>query len=434
MRSRRSFMPRAGVLAAGLILAGCAGEPQVALGPTVGAVSDDLLREQSSLDGALDRAAPSAGNKVTMLRNGAGALPAMFAALAEARDHIGLEYYIFQNVHVDGASLGDVLVRKLRQGVAVNIIHDSYGSLATDPAFMARLKREGANLLEFHPLGPSGAAFPGNPNDRDHRKIMVIDGRVGFVGVNLDRVYENPPEAGARVGEDTTHEFWRDTAVRVDGPAVADLQRLFMATWAHEKGAPLPERFYFPPLAPAGTRTVRVIGSVPSQDLPLYYRALLRAIHAAHRSIGLSTGYFVPTHQAREELADAARRGVAVRLVLPTASDSPGALAMGRAAYGDLLEAGVRIYEVQDAVLHSKLVEVDGMWSVIGSSNFDRRSVLFNNEVDAVVLGRETADAVDGVLDDDVAHAKEITLAEWRRRSLAERKAEFMARFTAWLL
>ena len=123
-----------------------------------------------------------------------------------------------------------------------------------------------------------------------------------------------------------------------------------------------------------------------------------------------------------------------MRLILPSVSDSPSALVVGRASYGDLLQAGVRIYEIQGAVLHSKLATVDGAWSVIGSSNLDLRSVVYNNEVDAVVVGRETADAVSGVFDDDVTHAKEITLEAWRHRSFTERKNEFMARFMAWLL
>ncbi len=426
-------MRGARLLLACAALAGCAGEPLVALPPA--AASADPLPEQLALDAALGGAAPTAGNRLTILRNGDQTFPAMFAAMAAAQDTIDLEYYIFEDVQSGGQSLGDLLLRKLGEGVAVNISYDGYGSLPTTPAFFDQLRRAGANLVIYHPIDVAAVLDPARLNDRDHRKIMVIDGRVAFVGgINLDRVYENPPSAGARPGESDAKAFWRDTDARIDGPAVAELQRLFLRNWAHENGPALPQRTYFPKLDSPGTQVVRIIGSAPGEDRPLYYRAFLNAVHAARHSVSLSTGFFTPTHQEREELERAARRGVAVRLVLPSVSDSPSALAVGRAAYGDLLEAGVRIYEIHGAVLHSKLATVDGAWSVIGSSNLDLRSVVYNNEVDAVVLGHETAAAIDGVLDADVTHAREITLQAWRHRSFTERKNEFMARFMAWLL
>jgi len=433
MRRVLSFLPPAWAALVCLALAACVSEPVVVLPPS--ARSADPLQEQISVDAALDGVKPTAGNKVTILRNGTETFPALFAAMAAARDTINLEYYIFEDVRSGGKGLGDLLLRKLGEGVAVNISYDGYGSLPTKPAFLDRLRQAGANLVIYHPINAADVVDPAKLNDRDHRKIMVIDGRVAFVGgVNLDKVYENPHWAGAIPGGDPATAFWRDTDARIDGPAVADLQRLFLEDWAHEKGPPLPQRSYFPRLDTPGTQVVRVIGSSPGEDRPLYYRAFLNAVHAARRSISLSTGFFTPTHQEREELERAARRGVAVRLVLPSVSGSPSALAVGRASYGDLLEAGVRIYEIQGAVLHSKLATVDGVWSTIGSSNLDLRSVVYNREVDAVVLGRETAAAVSLVLDDDVTHAREITLEAWERRSFTERKNEFMARFMAWLL
>lgn len=412
-------------------LASCAGPPLVELGA---GAPDDPLQQQLALDAALG-GKPSRGNKVTVLPDGRAAFAAMFAAMAQARQTIDLEYYTFQNVRSGADTLGALLARKLGEGVAVTVILDGYGSREAEPEFLAALRAAGARLLVYHPLDLRAALDPASLNDRDHRKIMVIDGRVGFVGgVNLDHVYENPPDARATPGGDPKRAFWADAAARIDGPAVADLQRLFLETWAHEHGAPLPPR---PPAAPpqaAGTQSVRIIGSSPGEDRPLYYVALLNAVRAARHGISLTTGFFVPTHQAREELARAARRGVKVRLVLPSVSDSPEALAAGRAAYGDLLEAGVRIHEIEGAVLHAKLAIVDGAWTVIGSSNFDRRSVAFNNEVDAVVLGRETADAVSAVIDADVARSRAVDLATWRQRPWRDRKAEFMARFMEWLL
>ncbi len=427
---------RAGLLV-GLLLGGCATEPQVLLAPHP-TTQSDALQQYLGLVSALPGVPPTTGNRVAIVRDGEQTLPAMFQALAAARTEIDLEYYTFEDVHFGGDSVGDALVRKLREGVAVNVIYDAYGSLPTKPEFLDRLRQAGAKLLEFHPLDPAAALELKSPNDRDHRKIMVIDGQVAFIGgVNLDRLYENPWNPAAANAGDTDKAYWRDTDARIEGPAAAELRRLFMATWVHENGPALTGD----PNGPVQAATpepdgqfVRIIGSAPGQDRPLYYVAFLDAIHAARRSISLSTGYFVPTHQEREELQKAAHRGVRVRLILPSVSDSPTSLAAGHAAYDDLLQAGVQIFELHGEVLHSKLAAVDGVWTLIGSSNLDRRSVAFNNEVDAVVLGQTTTADVEALFDRDAANSTAITLEQWRHRPFSERKAEFMARFMAWLL
>ena len=238
-----------------------------------------------------------------------------------------------------------------------------------------------------------------SPNDRDHRKITVVDGRIGFTGgVNLDKVYENPPSAGVPADGDTSKAFWRDTAVRIDGPAVAELQKLFFGTWREQKAPAVDPADYFPPLARQGVQTVRIIGSSPGDRQPLSYASLLTAMQYARQRVWLCSGYFVPPHQEREELAKIARAGLDVRIIAPAFSDVQSAVYAARAAYGDLLEAGARIFEVRDAVVHAKLAVVDDTWTMIGSSNLDRRSVVFNNEVDAVVLGHDTAGQVEAVM------------------------------------
>ncbi len=417
------------VMAATLsVAAACATEPVVVVGTWA---PDDALQAQGALQEAVggERAVP--GNRVTILRDGSGTFQAMFAALAAARDHINLEYYIFDDVHWQGQSVGDLLAAKLAAGVAVDVIYDGYGSSGADPGFLDRLRQAGARLVVFGPIGPGTLH---NPNDRDHRKIMIIDGRTAFVGgVNLDRVYENPRIAG-NGNDDPSAAYWRDTDARIDGPAVAALQRLFMQTWKQANGPELPARDWFPPVPADGGQTVRIIGSVPSDDRSLYYLDRLSAEHAVRRSISLSTGYFVPAHQEVEELERAARRGVRVRLILPAQSDSKSALAAGRAAYGDLLAAGVEIYEMPNAVLHSKLEVIDGVWTAIGSSNLDHRSAVFNNEVDAIVLGRETANTVEALLDADTARSTRIALQAWRNRPFIEREHEFFVRFWEWWL
>ncbi len=389
----------------------------------------DALQRQFALQQALSEAPLVTGNNATILRDGAQALPAMFAAMQAARDHINLEFFIFSDVVWAGVSLSDLLVGKLQQGVAINIIYDAFGSQDTPPALFEKLHASGARIVVFNPLNPWKAKVGWLPNDRDHRKIMVVDGRIGFTGgVNLDKVYENPPSAGIPPDGDTRHAYWRDTAVRIEGPAVAELQKVFFGTWKQQKGPPVGPATYFPPLPRVGVQTVRIIASSPGDERPLYYISLMTAVLSAAQRVWLSSGYFVPPHEEREDLAKTARAGVDVRIVVPSHSDVAATVYAARASYGDLLQAGAHIYEVHNAVLHSKLATIDGVWSTVGSSNLDRRSVLFNNEVDAIILGRDTAAQVEAILRQDMTMAHDITLAKWQLRSLGERWDELKAR------
>ena len=425
------------VFACALLLAGCGSLPAVPSGP------EDALKRQALLMEALDGAPLLAGNNIDILRDGAETFPAMFRTIAGARDHVNLEFYILQDVHAPGVadSLFTLLAAKLREGVAVTMLYDSFGSNATPREAWEELRRLGANVQEFNPLDPRRARRGWLPNNRDHRKILVVDGRVAFMGgVNLDRVYENDchgPSTGFRSSTenaDPERACWRDTSFRIEGPAVAELQKLFLHNWQAQGGAALPQRAWFPPLAPRGPARVRILGSAPTAGEPRYYVTLTAALQGARRRIWASTGFFVPTHDEREELAHAARRGVDVRLVLSAWNDSPAALAAGHAAYDDLLEAGVKIFEMHGAILHSKLAVVDGAWAAIGSSNLDRRSVALNDEVDAIVLGRETAAAVEAVLAADMREGTAISLAEWRRRGLGKRLRELTSRLVIDLL
>ena len=205
---------------------------------------------------------------------------------------------------------------------------------------------------------------------------------------------------------------------------MAQLQALFFEHWEQQKGPPLERASYFPAIAPKGREVVRIVGSTPDKGVPRFYVTLLSAIRNAEKNVWLSAAYFVPTAQEEDDLVAAARRGIDVRLLLPSDSDSKMALAVGRSHYGSLLEAGVRIYEVQNEVLHSKTASIDGVWTAVGSSNFDPRSVVFNDEVDAIVLGSATADAFERMFQRDMAQAKEVKLEEWRRRPLGQRLME----------
>jgi cardiolipin synthase A/B len=417
-----------------LMLTALAGLQACATDPNVNAYlatpnDPDPLQRHYALQHALSDSPLVFGNQTRLLSDGAQALPAMFHAMRQARDHINLEYFIFEDVTLNGLRLSDLLVDRLNRGVAVNIIYDAYGSRQTPGVLFDTLRRAGASVLVFNRINPLSFLTGESPNDRDHRKIMVVDGKIGFVGgINLSRTYENPPSAGIPANGDTQSAYWRDTAVEIKGPAVAELQKLFFGTWKQQNGDRVHAANYFPPLSRQGVQTIRIVGSAPGDKRPLYYLSLEQAIRAADRRIWLSSGYFVPPHQEREDLAKAARRGVDLRLILPSHSDVEDAVFAGRAAYGDLLEAGARIFEMQTAVLHSKAAAIDGVWTAIGSSNLDRRSVVFNNEVDAIILGADTAGQVEALLQRDVTASAPITLASWQDRPMRERLDEFSAR------
>ena len=383
----------------------------------------------------------TAGNATRLLRDGEGAFAAIFKAIHAAKHHINLEYYTLEDVVFDGERLSDVLIAKRTDGVAVNVIYDSYGSSNSPAEFFDRLRGAGVSVLEFHPANPVEAVAGGySPNDRDHRKIMVADGRIAIVGgVNLATYYQSkipgsdPADAqpGAGAADPAVAappEVWRDVALRIEGPAVAQLQRLFLGHWQSGGGPKLDQTGFFPDLPVKDGEIVRIIGSSPQQDISRYYVTLISSMRNAEQRIWLTTAYFVPTSEELDTLTDAAERGIDVRLMLPANSDAAPAMAVARSHYSALLESGVRIFEVDGIILHSKTVTIDGVWSAIGSSNFDHRSVLFNDEVDAIVLGTDTARDLEERFEEDRKVATEIDLEIWRERPLRDRIGDFIQR------
>lgn len=376
-----------------------------------------LLKRHMAIEEAVAETPLVAGNATRLLIDGPQTFAAMFDAMRAAKSSINLEYYLFEDVASGDEHLGDLLVAKRQQGVAVNVLYDSFGSSGTPDAFFQRLKDAGVQVVRFNPLNPITFNF------RDHRKILVVDGAKAIVGgINLSTTYQPLAGSGGTKGQPAQH--WRDTDLEIDGPAVAQLQSLFIAHWEQQKGAALDHDLYFPKLEPRGSEVVRIIGSTPDEKVPRFYVTLLSAVRNAQKNVWLSAAYFVPTDQEEEDLIDAGRRGVDVRLLLPSDSDSKMALAVGRSHYGYLMEAGVKIYEVQNQVLHSKSATIDGVWTAIGSSNFDPRSVVFNDEVDAIVLGSATATALERVFESDFANAAPIDRETWRRRPLGQRLLE----------
>lgn len=389
----------------------------------------DILDRHLAIEQAVTGVPLIAGNRTAILHDGGETFSAMFDAIRNAQAAVNLEFYTFEDVESGGEHLGALLVAKRAQGVAVNILYDSYGSVDTPPEFLKSLRAAGCLVLQYNPIDPLHSRGAYLPNDRDHRKLLIVDGLTAFVGgVNLYTGYQGHPHSELVGSGGDTGVFWHDTDLEIEGPAVAALQQLFVQHWADQGGPPLDQSTFFPPLRREGNEVLHVLGSTPSQPVPAYYATILSAITNAEQRIWLTTAYFVPTEDELDDLKSAARRGVDVRLMLPSQSDSPSAFDVGRSHYDDLLEAGVKLYEIQNEVLHSKTATIDSVWSVIGSSNFDHRSVLFNDEVDVVVLGRATAAQLEAEFQADEAKSRMIDATTWSHRPFEERIRELFAR------
>ena len=367
-----------------------------------------------------------AGNKVTLLQDGEATYRAMFAAIREARDHVELETYIFEADDI-GHRFADALIAKQREGVSVSVIYDAVGALGTPSGFFQPMIDAGIKVLQFNPVNPLTAKAGWNVNERDHRKLLVVDGRIAFLGgVNISNVY-----SGGSVKSAPRHRRtlpWRDTHLQIEGPVVADYETMYLETWHKQKGQPLPQRQYFPPLAVRGKEVVRAIAGAPDEPVSAIYATLISAIENAETEILMTNAYFAPDPQLRAALKAAVQRGVDVKLILPSATDSSLIFHAGRSYYDELLRAGVKIYERRDVLLHSKTVLVDGVWSTIGSTNLDWRSFLHNQEVNAVVLGADFAAQMRAVFERDLAASDAITLEAWDRRGLGDRLKQGLAR------
>lgn len=388
----------------------------------------DILEKHVAIEQEIVGSPLTVGNKVVLLQDGPTTYQAMFAAIRNAKDHINFETYIIEGDEV-GQQFADLLLDKQAQGVQVNLIYDSVGSINTPKSFFDRLRAGGIQVLEFNPVNPLTAKKGWLINNRDHRKLLVIDGHTAFVGgINISRVYTSgslPRRSDLRPRDSSG---WRDTHMQIEGPVVDDFQKLFMETWRKQRGKPLAEKNYFPALAAKGGELVRVIGSTSDDSHSLIYLTLISAISHAEKQVHLTTAYFVPDPQLLRTLTDAAQRGVDVKLILPSHTDSAVVFHAGRSHYSDLLRAGVKIYERRGALLHSKTGIIDGVWSCVGSTNLDWRSFLHNDEVDGVILGREFAQKMQAVFDQDLAVSDAIDLDRWESRALPLRLKEWAAR------
>ena len=356
------------------------------------------------------------GNRFEVLVNGDEIFPSMLAAIRSARSTISFESYIYWSGAV-GKDFADALAERARAGVRVHLLLDWIGSNKIDPQQLALMEHAGVEVKRFHEPRWYHLA---RMNNRTHRKLLIVDGRIGFTGgVGIADEWSGH-------AQDPAH--WRDTHFRAEGPVVAQMQSVFMDNWVKVTGSVLHGPGYFPPIDAAGASRGQVFSSSPeggSESMRLMY---LLAITAAARSIDLSSAYFVPDDLTLRTLAAAARRGVRVRIITPGEHmDAETVRRASRASWGDLLRAGASIYEYQPTMYHCKVMIVDDLWVSVGSTNFDNRSFALNDEANLNILDGAFARRQVEIFDQDIGRSSQITLEQWQGRPLKEKIIEHAA-------
>ncbi|MFL5401475.1 MAG: phospholipase D-like domain-containing protein [Gemmatimonadales bacterium] len=357
------------------------------------------------------------GGEVTLLQNGDAFFPAMLDEIRKARDTINFEVYIFDPDEI-GRQFIDALNERARAGIEVRLLLDGFGALKMKKRYREEMRRAGVRIQRFRPFELRNLV---RIYRRTHRRAIVVDGRVGFTG-------------GAAVSAkwkgnvNNSHE-WRDSMTRVTGPMVAGIQSAFTSNWLYCTGEVLAGPRFFPRLDPGpGPCGLSVVSSPSDAMQPVRLLFWLSFINA-HRRLWICNSYFIPDHRLREAVIQRSRAGVDVRVLVPgNHTDAVPVQAAGRSYYEELLDAGVRIFEYQPAMMHAKTVVVDGAWSVVGSSNLDERSMELNEENVLGISDPDFAAAIEQGLTEDFTRSREIRLEEWRRRSLRRRIFERAAK------
>lgn len=377
-----------------------------------GTADPDFRRAMASL-----LAAPVLpGNRVTDLQNGDEIFPPMLEAIRGARTSITFETYIYWSGEI-GKAFADALSERARAGVPVHVLVDWVGSMKMEDHFLAQLRDAGVELERFH--RPHWYTLS-RLNNRTHRKLLVVDGRVAFTGgVGIADQWQG-------AAQDPDH--WRDTHYRLEGPAAATFQAVFLDNWTKVTGRVLHGPAYFPAIEPAGDAAAQMVSSSPTSGSESIHLMYLLALAAASRSILLSSSYFVPDDMTVDALVAAVQRGVRVRIVTPgPVIDTTLVRAASRARWGELLAAGVEIAEFQPTMYHVKMLAIDGRFVSVGSTNFDNRSFRLNDEANLNVYDEAFAARAEAVFQADWALAKPVTWADWARRPWREKVMEHVA-------
>jgi cardiolipin synthase A/B len=356
------------------------------------------------------------GNRADILLNGEQIFPAMLEAIRSAQQTITYAQYFYEDGPIS-RDLADALAERCRAGVGVNVLLDAFGTLSMPKEYSELMSRSGCHVAWFRPL--TQYVFRRYTN-RNHRRILVVDGRIGFTGGSgVSRKW---------MGNGRTEHHWRDTDVRIQGPAVEYLQAAFVENWLEATGVVLGGEAYFPrPIPPGGEVYAQVVKSSPAAGSFAMYTTFLLAVNSAQRSIHITNPYFVIDEGMRDALRAARRRNVRVMVLVPGAIDHNIVRQASRRQFGELLRAGIRIYEYAPALLHSKTMVIDGVWATIGSTNLDNRSFAVNDELNVIVYNRDVAQRLEAVFADDLAHSREITLEGWKKRGITAKLLETLA-------
>ena len=378
---------------------------------------DFTLGAATFLPSALPGAVMTSGNRLDLLENGDSIFPAMLAAISSARRTVNFEAYIFWSGDV-GSRFRDALADRAAHGVAVRILLDAVGSPRAhlEPADVDALRRAGCRVEFFHSTKPWMLWVL---NHRNHRRVLVVDGRLGFTG--------SAGFADSWRGDADSKEHWRDTQLRVEGTAVRGLQRAFQENWSEVTGEALVGEEFFPVLPVPGALSVAVVPSSPLAPMSGAGRVYAISLAAAGKEIWIANSYFLPDDATSRLLVAAVKRGVDVRVIVPSddQNDVPATKAAGRSSLGWLLEGGVRIFEYEPTMFHLKTMVVDGIFSTVGSANFDERSFHLNEELNLFVYDAGFAETMRESFQRDLARSRPYTYATWRGRSLRQKLTEW---------
>ena len=353
------------------------------------------------------------GNRVEALQNGDEIFPSMLAAIRGARHTINFESYIYWSGDI-GRSFADALAERAKAGVQVRVLLDWLGSQKIDDKLLREMRDAGVEIFLFHPLAWYDIA---RVNNRTHRKLLVVDGRIGFTGgVGVADKWQGH-------GQDADH--WRDSHYRAEGPVVAQMQATFIDNWTKVSGKVMHGPDYLPDVAPLADTRAQMFSSSPDGGAESMQLMYLLVIAAATRSIDLASAYFVPDELTSDALVAAMKRGVRLRVVLPgPIIDTDLVRRASRSTWGPLLEAGAEIYEYQPTMYHCKVMIVDGLLVSVGSTNFDPRSFRLNDEANLNVYDRAFAARQEKVFEQDIARSRRVTLADWQNRPWHEKLME----------
>jgi cardiolipin synthase len=384
------------------------------------AIADPQFRREM---GVLLGPAILAGNRVVDLENGDEIFPAMLAAIRAAQHTITFETYIYWSGDI-GKRFADALSERARAGVAVNVTIDAVGGSDMDENIIPQLRAAGVHVERYRPLRWYTIS---RINNRTHRKLLVVDGKVGFTGgVGIGVPWE---------GHAQDPEHWRDIQFRIDGPVVAQMQAAFNDNWIKTTGRILNGESYFPALEPAGDMDANMFISSPSGGSESMHLMYLTVIAATMHSIDLEAAYFIPDELMKQALLAARQRGVRIRIIMPGKNTDSGAVRLAsKADWEALLAAGVQMFEYEPTMMHNKLLIADGELTSVGSTNFDQRSFELNDEATLNVYDEKFAARMTTVFEQDLDHAHAYTLAMWRNRPFSEKfKEKFVRPFKSQL-